>query len=202
MLFLCGTFLNGGLSHRWPDVRLSGVLNRIALAYFFTGLLFCYFKPRALVAICSGLLIGYWALMTFVPIRDIQLERSNLLKLAEQSGDKKTAELFAADNWVNPSAQKDSLAWAAAERMYYATTNRVTHKYGMGLNLSDHLDFKYLPGYKYEDFAEAEGLLSTLPVGGDLSAGGVCRSSLEESNCSGPSQGALIWSHSESRAWR
>jgi predicted acyltransferase len=163
LLFLCGTFLNGGLSHQWPDVRLSGVLNRIALAYFFTGLLFCYLKPRALVAICSCLLIGYWALMTFVPIRDIQLERSNLLKLAEQSGDKKTAELFAADDWANPSAQKDSLAWAAAERMYYATTNRVTHQYGMGLNLADHLDFKYLPGYKYEDFAEAEGLLSTLP---------------------------------------
>ena len=128
LLFLCGMFFHGGLSHRWPDVRLSGVLNRIALAYFFAGLLFCYFKPRSLVAICAGLLIGYWALMTFVPIRDIQMERGNLLRLAEQSGDAKAAGLFAANNWVNPSAVKDSPAWAAAERMYFASTNRVTHR--------------------------------------------------------------------------
>ena len=49
-----------------------GVLQRIALAYFFAGLCFCFFRPRALVAICAGLLIGYWALMTFVPFPDVR----------------------------------------------------------------------------------------------------------------------------------
>ena len=34
----------------WPDVRLLGVLPRIALAYTATGLLCCFFKPRALAA--------------------------------------------------------------------------------------------------------------------------------------------------------
>src|ERR1039458_10385791 len=75
LLFLIGIFYSGGLSSPWPDIRLMGVLNRIALAYFFTGLLFCLLKPRTLACICLGLLAGYWALMTFVPIRDIQLTK-------------------------------------------------------------------------------------------------------------------------------
>ena len=139
-----------------------GVLNRIALAYFFAGLLFCYFKPRALVAICAGLLIGYWALMTFVPIRDIQMTRENLAQLAEQAGDPQTAALFKADD--NPSAIKDSPEMAAAQKMFYATTTRISGKFEPGLNLSDHIDFQYLPGSKYDNFRDPEGILSTLPA--------------------------------------
>jgi predicted acyltransferase len=30
-------FLFGGFSRNWPDIRLLGVLNRIALCYFFCG---------------------------------------------------------------------------------------------------------------------------------------------------------------------
>jgi predicted acyltransferase len=161
LLFLCGIFLSGGLSARWPAVRLAGVLNRIALAYFFAGLLFCYFKPRALVAICAGLLIGYWALMTFVPIRDIQMTKENLAQLAE-AGDPQTAALFKADD--NPSTIKHSPEMAAAQRMFYATTNRISGKFEPGLNLSDHLDFQYLPGLKYDNFGDPEGILSTLPA--------------------------------------
>src|SRR5256714_7608073 len=71
LLFVVGIFYSGGFTEQWPNMRLMGVLNRIALAYFFAGLLFCFFKPRALMAICVGLLVGYCALMTFVPIRDI-----------------------------------------------------------------------------------------------------------------------------------
>src|SRR5512136_1301080 len=82
LLFVIGIIYSRGLTNAWPDIRLMGVLNRIALAYFFAGLLFCFFKPRALVAICIGILAGYWALMTFTPIRDIQLTKSNLAKLA------------------------------------------------------------------------------------------------------------------------
>ncbi|HEV2438027.1 MAG TPA: DUF5009 domain-containing protein [Verrucomicrobiae bacterium] len=162
LLFLLGIFLSGGMSTRWPDIRLMGVLNRIALAYFFAGLLFCYFKPRALVAICAGLLIGYWALMTFVPIRDIQMTRKNLAQLAEQAGDPQTAALFKA--YGNPSAVKDSPEMAAAQKMFYATTTRISGKFEPGLNLSDHIDFQYLPGSKYDNLRDPEGILSTLPA--------------------------------------
>jgi predicted acyltransferase len=162
LLYLIGIWYSGGLSDRWPDIRVMGVLNRIALAYFIAGLLFCCFKPRALAGICVGILAGYWALMSFTPIRDIQLTKPNLTALAGKAGDAKTAALFEAEG--NPSAIKNSAAWAAAEKMFYATTNRVTGKFDQGLNLCDHLDFQYLPGRKYDVFYDPEGWLSTFPA--------------------------------------
>jgi len=67
ILFALGLLYYGGFSHEWPQIRVLGVLNRIALCYLFTALIFCHFKPRGMIAICAGLLVGYWALMTFVP---------------------------------------------------------------------------------------------------------------------------------------
>src|ERR1017187_3070218 len=162
LLFAVAIIYSGGFTSAWPDIRLMGVLNRIAIAYFFAGLLFCFFKPRALVAICGAILAGYWALMTFTPIRDIQLTKTSLAQLAEQAGDKETAELLNKEG--NPSAVKDSPAWAAAEKMFYATTNRVTGKFDKGLNLANHIDFEYLPGRKYDTFFDPEGYLSNLPA--------------------------------------
>ena len=162
LLFVLGIFYSGGVSSAWPDIRLMGVLQRLALTYFFAGLLFCFFKPRALAAIAVGLLLGYWALLACVPIRDIQLEKGSLAALAEKAGDTKSAELFRQSG--NPSAVKDSPTWAAAERMFYATTDRVTGKFDKGLNVSDHFDFQYLPGRKYDQFFDPEGYLSTIPA--------------------------------------
>ena len=47
---------------------LAGVLQRIAVAYFFAALMFCFLGTRALVCVCLTLLIGYWALMTQTPV--------------------------------------------------------------------------------------------------------------------------------------
>jgi predicted acyltransferase len=162
LLFAVGIFYSGGFTSPWPDIRLMGVLNRIALAYFFGGLLFCFFKPRVLVAICVGILAGYWAIMTFVPVRDIQLTKDNLARLATRAGEKQTAALF--EDEGNPSAVKNSPAWLAAEKMFYATTNRVVGKFDQGLNLANHIDFEYLPGRKYDTFFDPEGYLSTIPA--------------------------------------
>jgi predicted acyltransferase len=145
-------------------MRLLGVLNRIALAYFFAGLLFCFFKPRALAGICVGLLITYWALMSFVPIRDIQLTRSNISRLAEQAGDADTAAYFSNPDSPNPSTVKNSPPWAGAQKLFYGTTNYVRGKYDKGYNLSDHFDFQYLPGKKWDTFFDPEGYLSTIPA--------------------------------------
>jgi len=140
LLFVIALIYSGGLSHRWPDIRLLGVLNRIALCYFFAGIAFCFLRPRGLMALCAGLLIGYWALMTFVPVRNIQLEKSHLQQLAAQTGETNAVTLF------------------------YSTTNRVTHAFDKGLNLANHLDFQYLPGMKWDTYWDPEGLLSTLPA--------------------------------------
>ncbi len=68
VLFVLGIIYYGGIAKGLEGVRLLGVLQRIALCYFFAGLLFCTLSVRGLIAACAGLLIGYWALMTFVPI--------------------------------------------------------------------------------------------------------------------------------------
>jgi predicted acyltransferase len=162
LLFALGIFYSGGLASPWPDVRLMGVLQRIALAYFFGGMLFCFFKPRAMAVICVSLLLGYWALMALTPIRDIQLSKSNLAQMAEQAGDAGAAGLFHQNG--NPMTGKNSPAKAAAERMFYSTTQYTRGKFEPGLNLANHFDFRYLPGRKYDIFWDPEGYLSTFPA--------------------------------------
>ena len=68
VLYFLGILYYGGFSTPVEKIRLLGVLQRIALSYLFAGLLFCYLKPRGLIAACVGILIGYWALMSFVPV--------------------------------------------------------------------------------------------------------------------------------------
>src|SRR5438094_6154357 len=94
LLFILALIYSEGMNHRWPDIRLLGVLNRIALCYFFAGVLFCFLRLRGLIAICAALLLGYWALMTFTPVRDIHLEKNYLQRLAAQTGITNTMVLF------------------------------------------------------------------------------------------------------------
>ena len=164
LLFLVALFYSGGFTKPWPDLRLLGVLNRIALAYFCAGLLFCFLRPRALVAVCLGLLVGYWALMRCVPIRDIQLTRPHIAELAAKAGDEVTVKFYQDPKSPNPSTLQDRGPWQAAEKLFYATTNRVTGRFEEGLNLANHLDFQYLPGKKWDTFFDPEGYLSTLPA--------------------------------------
>jgi predicted acyltransferase len=68
LLYFLGILYYGGFSTSFENIRLLGVLQRIALCYLFAGLLFCYLKPKALIGVCAGLLLGYWALLSFVPV--------------------------------------------------------------------------------------------------------------------------------------
>ena len=71
LLVVMGIVAYGGISQHWADVRLLGVLQRIGLCYLFTSLMFLNFNFRGLVAATVTLLVGYWALMTFVPVPGI-----------------------------------------------------------------------------------------------------------------------------------
>jgi len=68
LLFVLGLIYYGGVSQNWPEIRLLGVLQRIALCYLFASLLFLNFNLRGLVVAFVTLLVGYWALLTFVPV--------------------------------------------------------------------------------------------------------------------------------------
>ena len=142
VLFLLGIFYNGGLAHAWPDVRIAGVLQRIALAYGATALLFVFCRPRTLMITAASLLIGYWALLTFVPIRAFQLDAA-ALAVRLGSGQPPMADVRAA---------------------FAATTEHVTGGTLPGLNLANHWDFQHLPGALYDTYYDPEGILSTLPA--------------------------------------
>jgi predicted acyltransferase len=71
ILFLLGIFYMGGVANGFKNIYLAGVLHRIAVAYFFTAVIFCFCKPRVMVGVCIGLLIGYWLLMTLVSVPGI-----------------------------------------------------------------------------------------------------------------------------------
>ncbi len=82
ILFLLGIFYMGGVANGFKNVYFAGVLHRIAVAYFFTSLIFCFLgsspSPMAkkeglftMIGFCLLLLVGYWALLTFVPVPGI-----------------------------------------------------------------------------------------------------------------------------------
>ena len=68
LLYGIGILYYGGFSTTWDHIRLLGVLQRIALCYFFAGLIFCTFRLRGMIACAAALLVGYWAMMTFVSV--------------------------------------------------------------------------------------------------------------------------------------
>src|SRR6266478_3227938 len=114
LLYLIGLVYYKGITNGFDHLRLLGVLQRIAICY--------------------------WALMTFVPIREISLEKKELAKLAIAAGTTNTVVLF------------------------NSATNRVSGRFEEGFNLANHLDFQYLPGRKWDGAYDPEGLLSTLPA--------------------------------------
>jgi predicted acyltransferase len=71
LLYGLGLIYYGGIRHGWHDIRFLGVLQRIGICYLFASLMFLNFNLRGLIAACVTLLVGYWALMTFVPVPGI-----------------------------------------------------------------------------------------------------------------------------------
>ena len=140
ILYVFGLLVYDGISKGLDQVRWLGVLQRIALAYFFASLIFCFFRLRGVILTCVCLLAGYWALTTFVPIRDFNLETRHLrgMNLSPESPETRA--------------------------QFLATTNLVRGRFEDGLNLTQQIDFQYLPGRKWDGAYDPEGLLSTLPA--------------------------------------
>ncbi len=68
LLYLLGLFYYGGFATSLDQVRLLGVLQRIALCYCGASLLYLWLRPRALVAAAATVLVGYWLLLRYVPV--------------------------------------------------------------------------------------------------------------------------------------
>jgi predicted acyltransferase len=68
IIFALGIVLNGFPFFNWSTLRIPGVLQRIAVCYFFAALVMLTMDPRGQAATTVGLLLGYWAMMKLVPI--------------------------------------------------------------------------------------------------------------------------------------
>ena len=67
-IFILGVFLNGFPYFDFTDIRIPGVLQRIALVFLVCGLLFIKTKWKTQAIIGVVLLLLYWFLMTVVPV--------------------------------------------------------------------------------------------------------------------------------------
>lgn len=68
ILFALGLLLNIGLESTFATFRIPGVLQRIAIVFFFSALLFLKTSVRTQVILSVVLLIGYWLLMSLIPV--------------------------------------------------------------------------------------------------------------------------------------
>jgi predicted acyltransferase len=68
ILFTLGILTYGGIADGIEHVRLLGVLQRLALCFCAAGLAFVWMSPRKLVVFTVSLLVGYWAMLVFIPV--------------------------------------------------------------------------------------------------------------------------------------
>ncbi len=71
ILYILGILYYGGFGNEIENIRLVGVLQRLALCYFFTGIIFINFSLRGMITWFFILLLGYWFLLSFVPVPGI-----------------------------------------------------------------------------------------------------------------------------------
>jgi len=67
IIFLLGEFLAGFPYFHLSTMRIPGVLQRIAVCYFFAGIIYLTTRPRTTLVISFALLIVYFILMKHVP---------------------------------------------------------------------------------------------------------------------------------------
>ena len=68
IIFALGLFLGGFPSFDLSTIRIPGVLQRIAVCYLVASVIFLNTDWRKQFYVAAALLVGYWALMTLVPV--------------------------------------------------------------------------------------------------------------------------------------
>jgi predicted acyltransferase len=67
VIFALGLVLAGFPFFNLPTIRVTGVLNRIAVCYLIAAVIFLKADWRRQALVAAALLVGYWALMALVP---------------------------------------------------------------------------------------------------------------------------------------
>jgi predicted acyltransferase len=66
LLFLLGLIYNGLLHFNFP-MRMTGVLQRIAICYGIAAVIYLFTTARTQAILIAAILLGYWGVLTFVP---------------------------------------------------------------------------------------------------------------------------------------
>lgn len=142
IIFILGIFYNGGVAGSWGEIQYSGVLQLIAMCHMLGALVYCIkpgdWKPPAAAIVVSSLV--FWLLINCVSFPDITLDKAHV---------EAAAKIAASDD---PAA------------IVATAPSRISGVYDQGRNLSNYLDYRYLPGKKTNVYYVNQGTLS--PVSG------------------------------------
>lgn len=141
-LFALGLFLNLWPGFDFEELRVAGVLQRIAIVFALCALLFLHTNWRQQLWVGIGLLVGYWALLSWIPVPldDVNREALQTGQVERSSGTRVDVEVEASgEGALRPNLEP-------------------------GTNLVAWLDRRLLPGRFWERSWDPEGLGSTLPA--------------------------------------
>jgi len=68
VLILLGLIYDGILRFNWPEMHLTGVLQRIGVCYFFAAMVLIHTKWRTQAIVAAAILLLYWAAMMLIPV--------------------------------------------------------------------------------------------------------------------------------------
>ena len=66
-MFLLGLIYNSLLQFHFDKLRVTGVLQRIAICYGIASLIFLFTSVRTQAILFVAILVGYWAILMYVP---------------------------------------------------------------------------------------------------------------------------------------
>lgn len=80
LIFLIGLFLNAFPDFDFENLRIYGVMQRIAIAYLFGALIVVIFNYRQVLISIPVILLGYWALIYFGGTGDVYSLETNVVR--------------------------------------------------------------------------------------------------------------------------
>jgi len=142
-IYLLGMFLWLWPEFDFSNIRFVGVLQRIAFVFLICSVLFLHTDWKKQIITASVLLIGYWILLTIIPVPSDEVIRQAL---------------------ENGGIERSEGRWVALPGIEKVSQHYIAPNYLPGVNFAAWLDRQLVPGYFYEIAWDPEGLSSTLPA--------------------------------------
>ena len=142
MIFGLGLFLALFPKFDFANIRIPGVLPRIAIVFFVCALLFLNSNWKQQATIGIGLLVGYWLVMALVPVPIDEVVRQAI----------ETGKVLSSSGMIPVEVPK------------VISDSFIAANYEPGINMEAWLDRQLIPGRIWQKTWDPEGLLSTLPA--------------------------------------